>query len=447
MERFISEKLLSWKSKSKHKPLLITGVRQCGKTYSIKQFGQREFASLAYLNLEKERTAADVFSYDFNVKRIISELSSIVLEQPIIPGQTLLVLDEIQACPQAITALKYFCEDMPELHVAAAGSLLGVALKAQQVSFPVGKVERCAMYPLSFAEFVCACGHHVLLDGLQRYSLDKEWPGAYTSKLTTLLKQYYIIGGMPEAVQTWIDSGDYRQIDELQQAILNDYAHDFAKHPPLIEVPRIRLIWDSIPAQLAKENSKFIFSHVKKGARAKNLEDALEWLADAGLIYKLALVSHPELPLAGMADNSYFKAYMADVGLLRQKAGVHYRTILSGDDNYIRFKGALAENFVLTQLKAMGIDSWFWRNDASAEVGFITDCEGWLTPLEVKAADNTKAKSLRLFCQRYSPRQAVKLSLRNAGVNLENGTKVWSLPLYAIHRLKECISAASADGE
>lgn len=296
------------------------------------------------------------------------------------------------------------------------------------------------MYPLSFAEFVQASGHVALWEGLQRYSMEREWPEAYTFKLTELLKQYYIIGGMPEVVQAWLDSSDYRQVDELQAAILNDYAQDFSKYPPLTEVPRIRLIWDSIPAQLAKENGKFIFSHVKKGARAKELEDALEWLTDAGLIYKLALVSHPELPLAGMADNSYFKVYMADVGLLRQKAGVHYRTILAGDDNYIRFKGALAENYVLTQLKAMGIESWFWRTDASAEVDFITDCEGWLTPLEVKAADNTKAKSLCLFCQRYQPRQAVKLSLRKAGVNWEGETKVWSLPLYAVHRLKECLS-------
>ena len=442
MERCIEEKLRLWKDKINRKPLLVTGARRCGKTYTIKQFGQREFASAAYLNLAKDSAAAAVFAYDCDVRRIIDELGHIVLERPVIPGETLLVLDEIQACPRAISALKYFCEDMPELHVIAAGSTLGAAVEAQTIDFPEGEIECLSMYPLSFPEFAAAGGQSAVLDGLRSYGLGEPLPELYTTKLEKLLKQYFIVGGMPEAVQIWADTRDYSLVDELQRAVLEGYARDFAANRSLAKAQRIRMLWDSIPVQLARENNKFVFSHVKKGARAKELEDALEWLNDAGLIYKSDLAAQPELPLSDVADKTFFKVYMSDVGLLRQKANLHYRSVLAADDNYARFKWALAENYVLIQLKAMGVDSWFWRSDASAEIDFITDCEGLLTPIEVKAADNTKAKSLRLFCQRYNPKLAFKLSLRNIGVYLENSTEVWSLPLYAVHRLKEYLAAA-----
>ena len=254
------------------------------------------------------------------------------------------------------------------------------------------------------------------------------------------LKNYYIIGGMPEAVQTWVDTHDYREVEEVQDRILKDYADDFGKHTTPDTMTKVKLIWDSIPSQIARDNNKFIFSHVKQGARAKDLEDALEWLVNSGIAYKLKLVSNPELPLSGMADNTYFKVYLSDVGLLRRKSNVNYRTILEGDASYIHFKGALTENYIMTQLKCMGIESYFWRTKADAEMDFITDYEGMLLPIEVKSADNTKAKSLHIFCNRYHPRMAVKTSLKNVGNNLDGDTHVWNIPLYLIFRLKEYVT-------
>ena len=245
---------------------------------------------------------------------------------------------------------------------------------------------------------------------------------------------------MPEAVQTWVDTHDYKEVEEVQDRILKDYADDFGKHTTPDTATKIRLIWDAIPSQIARENNKFIFSHVKKGARSKDLEDALEWLVHAGIAYKLNLVSNPELPLAGMADHTYFKVYMADVGLLRRKSNVNYRTILEGDTSFIHFKGALTENYIMTQLKCLGVESYFWRTKADAEIDFISDHEGILLPIEVKSADNTKAKSLHMFCNRYQPKMAVKTSLKNVGDNMDGDTHVWSIPLYMIYRLKEYVA-------
>jgi hypothetical protein len=328
---------------------------------------------------------------------------------------------------------------MPKLHIIAAGSLLGVALKKQGVSFPVGKVDRLEMYPMSFEEFVTADGGGHLIEGLKKLDFEREIPELFSIPLEKYLKNYYIVGGMPEAVQTWIDTHDYGEVDAVQDRILKDYGDDFGKHTTAETANKIHLIWDAIPSQIAKENNKFIFSHVRKGARAKDLEDALEWLVSAGIAYRLKLVSTPELPLSGMADNTYFKVYMSDVGLLRKKSNVNYRTILEGDKSFIHFKGALTENYVMTQLQCMGIDSWFWRTNSEAEIDFITDWEGVLLPIEVKAADNTKAKSLHIFCGRYSPKMAVKTSLKNVGDNMDSATHVWSLPLYSLFRLKDYI--------
>jgi len=241
-------------------------------------------------------------------------------------------------------------------------------------------------------------------------------------------------------VQTWIDTHDYKEVEEVQDRILKDYADDFGKHTTLDTANKVRLIWDAIPSQIARDNNKFIFSHVKQGARAKDLEDALEWLVNAGIAYKLNLVANPELPLSGMADNTYFKVYMSDVGLLRRKSNVNYRTVLEGDTSYIHFKGALTENYVMTQLKCMGVESYFWRTKSDAEMDFITDYEGVLIPIEVKSAENTKAKSLHLFCNRYNPKMAIKTTMKNVGDNTDSNTHVWSVPLYIIFRLKEYVA-------
>ena len=437
MERKALKEFLAWKNKKNRKPLLVTGVRQCGKTYLIKEFGKSEFSDMAYFNFEGNEGLHSVFDYDFDTARIIDELGSIVRGKKIIPGSTLAVFDEIQDCPRAIQALKYFCEEMPELHLIAAGSLLGVALRKEGISFPVGKVDRIEMYPMSFEEFVAADGGQKYIDGVRKLPLERGLSELYTVPLEKYLKNYYIVGGMPEAVQTWADTHDYKEAEAVQDRILKDYADDFGKHATPETAAKIRLIWDAIPSQIARDNNKFIFSHVKQGARSKDLEDALEWIVNAGIVGKLCMVPTPEIPLSGMADNTYFKAYMSDVGLLRRKANVNYRTILEGDAAYIHFKGALTENYVYTQLKSMGIDCYFWRTKADAEIDFITDYEGVLLPIEVKSADNTKAKSLHLFCGRYQPKMAVRTSLKNVGDNMDGTTHVWSVPLYALFRFKE----------
>jgi len=440
MERKSFEQLQKWKNKKNRKPLLLTGVRQCGKTYIIREFGKREFEETAYFNLDGNAGIQSIFEYDFDVERILDELGSMIYGKKIVPGKTLVVFDEIQDCPRAIQSLKYFCENMPELHVIAAGSLLGVALRKEGISFPVGKVDRIEMYPMSFEEFVIADGGKKYIEALNKFAYERELPELYSVPMEKYLKNYYIIGGMPEAVQTWVDTHDYKEVEEVQDRILKDYADDFGKHTTPETATKIRLIWDAIPSQIARDNNKFIFSHVKQGARAKDLEDALEWIVNAGIAYKLNMVPTPELPLSGMADSTYFKVYMSDIGLLRRKSNVNYRTILEGDAAYIHFKGALTENYVCAQLKCMGMDSYFWRTKADAEIDFISDYEGVLLPIEVKAADNTKAKSLHLFCNRYQPKMAVKTSLKNVGDNMDGGTHVWSIPLYCLFRLKEYIA-------
>ena len=439
MERRPITKLIEWKNKSQRKPLLVLGVRQCGKTFLLKEFGENEFEDFAYFNFEKTKSMHSIFDFDFDVGRIIDELETVVRGKKIKTGKTLVVFDEIQECPKAIESLKYFCEDMPQLHIIAAGSLLGVALREENISFPVGKVERLEMFPMSFEEFVIADGGKKYIDGIKKYPLEREISELYTVPLKKYLKNYYIVGGMPEVVQKWIDTHDYNQVEEVQERILRDYADDFAKHTNADTAIKLRAIWDAVPGQIAKDNNKFIFSHVKEGARAKDLENALEWLCSAGLVYKLNLVPNPQVPLESFKDETYFKIYMADVGLLRKKSNVNYRTILDGDDSFIQFKGALTENYVLGELKCMGISAYFWRTKADAEVDFISDWQGSLFPIEAKSADNTKAKSLHLFCSRFAPKFAFKTSLKNVGDNQDGNTSVWSVPLYVLFRLREYV--------
>jgi hypothetical protein len=351
-----------------------------------------------------------------------------------------LFFDEIQECPRAITALKYFCENKRELHVICAGSLLGVAIKQENISFPVGKVDRLQMYPMSFYEFVKADGGEKYLTGLKAFDKEREIPDIYAEPLKKYLKNYYIVGGMPEVVAGWCELHIYDEVERIQADILDDYAKDFSKHAPVSEIPRLNWIWDSVPKQLAKENNKFIFSHVKEGKRAKDLEDALQWLRDAGLVYTLELVEKPEIPLSFGADATYFKVYMADVGLLRRKAQVSYHTILREDDNYIRFKGAMAENYVMNELVYNGYHPYFWRSGNTAEIDFLVEDKGNIIPIEVKAADNTRAKSYRLYCNRYEPNKGFKVSLKNVGWNFCGKTDTCSMPLYLVWRLKNYLN-------
>ena len=388
MYREIIKKLEEWKDKATRKPLLLTGVRQCGKTYIVKEFAGKHFKNHVYVNFESEEKLSGIFEYDFDVKRIVAELER-NYKTKIVPGETLVFFDEMQACPRAITSLKYFCENMRELHIVCAGSLLGVALKRNQVSFPVGKVNRLQLYPMSFKEFVIANGREDLVETFSEWPVDREIPELYKTPMNKLLKEYYIVGGMPEVVKTWIETGNFEEVENVQKEILSDYADDFAKHAPIEDVPKIRWIWDSVPVQLAKENNKFIFSHVKEGKRSAELEDALQWLVDAGLLIKIELVEKPEIPLDGYADKTYFKVYMSDIGLLRARSKVSPDIILEGSENYKRFKGAFAENYVLNELKSIGKQPFFWRSGNTAEVDFVYEDDGEFIPVEVKSADNT----------------------------------------------------------
>ena len=429
MYREIIKDLKKWKEKARRKPLLLTGVRQCGKTYIVEKFGKESFDSYVYVNFESADNLASVFDYDFDVKRIVTELER-YFRTKIVAGETLVFFDEIQECPRAITALKYFCENMKDLHLICAGSLLGVALKEEALSFPVGKVNRLQLYPMSFKEFVIANGRADLIEIFDEWPIDRVIPELYSVPMKKLLKEYYIVGGMPEVVQTWIDTHDIEEVEEVQKDILKDYADDFSKHAPSAEVPKIRWIWDSVPVQLAKENNKFVFSHVKEGKRSAELEDALQWLENAGLIIKTELVEKPEIPLEGFADKTYFKVYMSDIGLLRARSGVSAQTIYNESDLFVRYKGAFAENYVLNELKSIGKEPFFWRSGNSAEVDFIYESNGEMIPVEVKAADNTQAKSYKQFCKKYSPRVGFKMSEKNIAVNFCEKTTTYSIPLY-----------------
>ncbi len=429
MYREIINDLIRWKDKARRKPLMVTGVRQCGKTYIIEEFGKTKFAGYVYMNFETETALSAIFDYDFDVRRIITEIER-HYKTKIMPGETLLFFDEIQECPRAITALKYFCENMNDLHLICAGSLLGVAIKKEKVSFPVGKVNRLQLYPMSFKEFVIANDRADLIGVFENWPADRPVPDLYSVPFKKLLKEYYFVGGMPEAVKAWINDHDEDEVEEIQNEILNDYADDFSKHAPNSEVPKIRWIWDSVPVQLAKENNKFVFSHVKEGKRSAELEDALEWLSDAGLIKKVELTEKPEIPLSGTADKTYFKVYMSDIGLLRAKSKVSFETIMEESLLFTKFKGAFAENYVLNELRFLHKDPCFWRSGNTAELDFLYDEKGEIIPVEVKSADNTQAKSYKQFCKKYGPRNGIKLSGKNIAENVYEDTRTFSIPLY-----------------
>ena len=434
MKRHIIHQLIQWKNSPQRKPLLLTGVRQCGKTHILKELGNAQFEDMCYINFESNQNYAMIFDYDFNVERIIKEIE--LLQQcKITAGKTLLIFDEIQEAPRAITALKYFCENMPQLHIACAGSLLGVALKKENISFPVGKVNRLSMYPMSFAEFLIAMGEEKYIQLFENWQTDREIPSVYTEKLERLLKEYYIVGGMPAVVQEYINTKNFENIKKIQNEILQDYADDFSKHAPVSEIEKIRMIWHSVPKQLAKENNKFVFSHVKQGKRANELEAALQWLKNAGLIHLLELVSNAEIPLSSNANATYFKVYMSDIGLLCRSLGLEYQQIIYHYDTLSTFKGAIVENYVLNELLQLNKNPYFWRSGNSAELDFLIEEQGNIIPIEVKSATNTQAKSYRQFCKKYQPKLGYKLSLKNIGKNTCEQTQTISLPLYLLWKM------------
>lgn len=431
MKRQILHNLLRWKEDPNRQPLLIRGVRQCGKTWIMKRFGEENYPDTAYFNFESDESIREFFEGDLDVSRIIKSLG-VQRGKTIMPGTTLVIFDEIQFCPRALTALKYFSEDMPKLHVICAGSLLGVALAKPQ-SFPVGKVELVTLRPMNFYEFCAANGDEMLADHLASLPTGEPLPAAFTGRLEEYYRDYLICGGMPAVVSSWIERHDIGEVERIQQQILDTYSLDFVKHAPINDFPKLSLIWNAIPLQLAKENSKFLFSHVKKGARARDLEDALQWLIDAGLIYKIEKVDRPYIPLSMYADASYFKIYLADVGLLRKMSKFPASALLSSSPMAADMRGALTENYVLGEVMSVtGEVPYFWRSERTAEVDFLVQDGEKIVPIEVKAGKNTRAKSLQEYRKKFSPEIAVRVSLQVAARHDdENGTLI-EMPLYLI---------------
>lgn len=431
MERTLIHELLVWKEKENRKPLILKGVRQCGKTYLLKDFGNRYYDNVAYFNFEETDSLSSVFEKDYDTKRIILELE-LFLGRAIKPESTLIILDEIQECGRALTAMKYFCENAPEYHIVCAGSLLGIALQ-KQLSFPVGKVDFLTLYPMSFSEFLRACGSETLADYVDNFKKGDTVPQPIGDKLTTFLRQYYITGGMPEVVSTWQKTNNIEEVERVQQNIINSYELDFAKHAPTKDFPKLTAIWRSIPEQLAKENTKFIFSHVKKGWRSKDLEDSLEWLIAAGLVYKVCKIEKPFIPLSSYADDTSFKLYMADIGILRKLSKLPYEVILDAIPHYKEFKGSLTENYVLCELvKSVDETLYYWSSGNTAEVDFILQSGSEIVPVEVKSERNVKARSLAEYRKKYTPKYSVKTSMRNE----TSGEEVLNIPLYLISALE-----------
>ena len=427
MERDLISKLVEWKEKAGRKPLILKGVRQCGKTYLLKEFGSRYYESCAYFNFEENGSLKTVFERDYDTSRILFELG-LYFGKTIEPGKTLLILDEIQECGRAITAMKYFCENAPEYHIVCAGSLLGIALQ-KQLSFPVGKVDFLTLYPMSFSEFLRATGPESLADFVENFKSGKRVPEVIGEKLATFLKQYYVTGGMPEVVQTWCDTHNIEQVELVQQAIINSYELDFAKHAPAKDFPKLTAIWRSIPEQLAKENTKFIFSHVKKGWRSKDLEDALEWLIAAGLVYRVCKIEKPFIPLSSYADDTSFKLYLSDVGILRKLSKLPYEVVLDATPTYKEFKGSMTENYVLCELlKSVDDTAYYWSSGNTAEVDFVLQSGTEIVPIEVKSEKNVKARSLAEYRKKYTPKYAIKTSMKHE----TNGEEVLNIPLYLI---------------
>lgn len=432
MERTLINALVEWKNKPSRKPLILKGVRQCGKTYLLKDFGKRYYEETAYFNFEETEALKSVFEKDYDTKRILFELG-LHTGKTIQPGTTLVIFDEIQECGRAITAMKYFCENAPEYHIVCAGSLLGIALQ-KQLSFPVGKVDFLTLYPMSFQEYLRAGNAETLADYIQNYKKGDTLPEVVSDKLEVLLKQYYVTGGMPEVVETWFRTNSIEQMENVQQAIINSYELDFAKHAPAKDFPKLSAIWRSIPEQLAKENTKFIFSHVKKGWRSKDLEDALEWLIGAGLVYKVCKIEKPYIPLSSYADDTSFKLYMADVGILRKLSKLPYEVVLDATPHFREFKGSMTENYVLCEI-VHSIDdaAYYWSSGNTAEVDFVIQSGADIVPIEVKSEKNVKARSLAEYRKKYEPKYAVKTSMKSE----TSGDEVLNIPLYMISQMEQ----------
>ena len=424
--RYAIEDLIKWKDKKNKLPLIIRGARQVGKTWLMREFGRTCFDDCVYINFDNNSKMSELFSHDLDTKRLITGLE-LTAGHKIKPDNTLLIIDEVQEVPKALTSLKYFAENAPEYNIIAAGSLLGVALH-QGTSFPVGKVEFLDLYPLNFNEFLIAMGKEQLAELLKK--LDFSMVTAFRQDYIDMLKYYYYVGGMPEAVANFADNTDFNEAREIQRRILNAYEQDFSKHAPNEAVPRIRMLWNSIPAQLTKENKKFIYGLIKDGARAREYELAMLWLADCGLVHKIHRASKPDIPLKAYEDLKAFKLFMADIGLLSCMTGLRQETLISGNALFEEFKGALTEQYVLQQMRTVkNLNIYYWSNDGgNAEVDFLVDDGNDIIPVEVKASVNLQAKSLKTYRSMYNLKYAVRTAMTD--YRIDDG--LINLPLYAV---------------
>lgn len=431
MYRTAIEQLYRWKESKHRKPLIIKGARQVGKTWLMKEFGRKAYPDTIYINFDSNSRMAELFSADLNPDRLILGIE-LYAGKKIDPEKTLLIFDEIQEIPRALAALKYFCEDAPQYHIVCAGSLLGIALH-EGTSFPVGKIQFLKLYPLSFREFLMAVTGRQYADLLDRqdYSMITPFRQVYIDAL----KQYYFIGGMPEAVQHFAQEKDFQEVREIQKRILAAYEQDFSKHAPAAIVPRIRMVWNSIPSQLAKENKKFVYGLVREGGRAKDYETAIMWLCDCGLLHKISRVNGAGIPLKAYEDLKAFKLFLLDVGLLGCMAGLGQRVLLDGNSLFSEFKGALTEQYVCQQFKTLdNLGVYYYTNSrGSCEIDFILDTGEQIIPVEVKAEVNLKAKSLKTYHEKYAPETSVRISM----TDFKQQDWLVNLPLYAAEEIKK----------
>ncbi len=426
MYRYAIESLDKWKNSKNRKPLIIEGARQVGKTWIMKEFGKKSYNKTVYINFDSNVQMAELFSIDLNVERIIMGLE-LYAGHKINPADTLIIFDEVQEVPKALSSLKYFYENAPEYHIVCAGSLLGIALH-EGTSFPVGKVDFLKLYPLSFKEFLMAIGLERFAELLDKkdYDMIKSFKQTYIDAL----KQYYYVGGMPEVVASFADEKDFNEARKIQKIILTAYEQDFSKHAPKEIVPKIRMLWNSIPSQLAKENKKFIYGLIREGARAKDYETAIMWLSDCGLVHKVSRINAPNIPLKAYEDLKAFKLFIVDVGLLGAMVGLNQRTLLNGNELFTEFKCALTEQYVMQQLAVnQDLGIYYYTNDRNTcEVDFIVDNGDNIIPFEVKAEINLKAKSLKTYREKFKP----EISIRSSMADYSEEIGLINLPLYAI---------------
>ena len=429
MYRIAIEKLYKWKNSKRRKPLIIEGARQVGKTWLMKEFGKQAYADTVYINFDSNSRMADLFSADLDTDRLIMGLE-LYAGRKINPDNTLLIFDEVQEVPRALASLKYFYENAPQYHIVCAGSLLGIALH-QGTSFPVGKVDFLKLYPLSFSEFLMATGNERFAELLKKQ--DYEMITSFKQTYIDALKHYYFVGGMPEAVQSFAESKDFNEVRAIQKRTLAAYEQDFSKHAPNEIVPKIRMLWNSIPSQLARENKKFIYGLVREGGRAREYETAIMWLSDCGLVHKVSRVNAAGIPLKAYEDLKAFKLFIVDVGLLGCMTGLRQRTLLDGDDLFVEFKGALTEQYVCQQLKTIeDLGVYYYTNDrGSCEIDFVVDTGEQIVPIEVKAETNLRAKSLKTYRERFEP----ELSVRTSMADYKKEDWLLNLPLYAIENI------------